>query len=255
MQREWDMNEVSDGRRYQNCDAVALGCDDCSGCSACCHDMGNSIQLDPYDVYRISKEIGKSFQEMIEHEISLSVVDGTILPHLKMQENTTSCIFLNEQGRCKIHRERPGICRLFPLGRIYDDSDVGFSYFLQVHECQKQNRSDVVIADWLGIERLKIYEKFIADWHYFVKDWQARILEELDKEQAEKQAKKQNQKTSDQAPDSGANSNSSTTMAMSQQMMQYLLMLFYQKMYDQDREFFPQFYKRLKAAKQLLDEL
>lgn len=255
MQREWDMNEVSDGRRYQNCDAVALGCDDCSGCSACCHDMGNSIQLDPYDVYRISKEIGKSFQEMIEHEISLSVVDGTILPHLKMQENTTSCIFLNEQGRCKIHRERPGICRLFPLGRIYDDSDVGFSYFLQVHECQKQNRSDVVIADWLGIERLKIYEKFIADWHYFVKDWQARILEELDKEQAEKQAKKQNQKTSDQAPDSGANSNSSTTMAMSQQMMQYLLMLFYQKMYDQDREFFPQFYKRLKEAKQLLDEL
>lgn len=249
MQREWDMNEVSDGKRYQSCDAAALGCDDCSGCSACCHDMGNSIQLDPYDVYRLSKELGKGFQEMIEQEISLSVVDGTILPHLKMQDDTTSCIFLNEQGRCKIHSERPGICRLFPLGRIYDDSEIGFSYFLQVHECKKENRSDVVIADWLGIERLKIYEKYIADWHYFVKEWQGRILEELDKEQAG-ESEDRSANRNDTRNKTGAN-----TMPMSQQMMQYLLMLFYQKPYEYEREFFPQFYKRLKEAKKLFSEL
>ena len=29
--------------------------------------------------------------------------------------------FLNEQGRCSIHDSRPGFCRLFPLGRFYEN--------------------------------------------------------------------------------------------------------------------------------------
>ena len=54
MERNVTMAEISDGKLYSRDDMVKAGCDDCRGCSACCHGMGNSIVLDPYDVYRLT---------------------------------------------------------------------------------------------------------------------------------------------------------------------------------------------------------
>ena len=51
MERNVTMAEISDGKLYSRDDMVKAGCDDCRGCSACCHGMGNSIVLDPYDVF------------------------------------------------------------------------------------------------------------------------------------------------------------------------------------------------------------
>ena len=68
--------------------------------------------------------------------------------------------FLTEEGRCGIHPFRPGICRLFPLGRYYEEN--GFRYFLQVHECQKENRAKVKVKKWLDTPDLKKYETYIA---------------------------------------------------------------------------------------------
>ena len=86
-------------------------------------------------------------------KIELNVVDGIILPNLKMAGAEDGCGFLTEEGRCGIHPFRPGICRLFPLGRYYEEN--GFRYFLQVHECQKENR-EMCIRDrcisWLAEE-------------------------------------------------------------------------------------------------------
>ena len=48
-----------------------------------------------------------------------------------MNNEKEACYFLNEEGRCSIHSFRPGICRLFPLGRFYEEE--GFRYFLQIH--------------------------------------------------------------------------------------------------------------------------
>ena len=78
------------------------------------------------------------FETLLAGKIELNVVDGIILPNLKMAGAEDGCGFLTEEGRCGIHPFRPGICRLFPLGRYYEEN--GFRYFLQVHECQKENR-------------------------------------------------------------------------------------------------------------------
>ena len=139
-----------------------LGCNDCEGCSACCQGMGNSVVLDPYDVWHLTKGLGITFTEMIGKQVMLSVVDGLILPSLNMENQTGTCPFLNEEGRCSIHAFRPGICRLFPLGRYYHDG--GFSYVLMTGECKKENRSKVKIDKWLGEPNLKAYEQFVMQW-------------------------------------------------------------------------------------------
>ena len=179
MKREGDLNSLTDGKLYRSSDMAKLGCNDCEGCSACCRGMGNSVVLDPYDVWRLSKGLGISFVEMIGKQVMLSVVDGLILPSLNMENETGVCPFLSEEGRCSIHAFRPGICRLFPLGRYYQED--GFSYVLMTGECKKENRTKVKIEKWIGEADLKTYEKFIIQWKSVLNDTREKIQIETQK--------------------------------------------------------------------------
>ncbi|MDD7388728.1 MAG: YkgJ family cysteine cluster protein [Lachnospiraceae bacterium] len=175
MKRTVDMREISDGRLYGLNDMVKADCGDCQGCSACCRGMGNSVILDPMDLYRMTTGLHADFQTLMNGYIELNMVDGIILPNLKMSGTEEKCAFLSEEGRCRIHTFRPGICRLFPLGRIYREEERGFDYFLQIHECKKENRSKVKVRKWIDTPDVKQYEKFIEDWHYFLEDTAQKV--------------------------------------------------------------------------------
>ena len=84
MKREISLEEISDGKLYGSSDMVKVGCDDCRGCSACCRGMGSSIVLDPYDVFRLETGLGLSFEGLLAEAVELNLVDGMILPNLKM---------------------------------------------------------------------------------------------------------------------------------------------------------------------------
>ena len=180
MKRNVDINEISDGRLYSSGDMVKADCHDCEGCSECCRGMGSSIILDPMDIWRIQKGIGKGFQALLEKgQIELNMADGMILPDLKMDTEREACPFLDSRGRCSIHACRPGLCRLFPLGRYYEEN--GFKYFIQIHECRKQDRGKIKIKKWLGIPNLKAYENYIMEWHAFLNQCE-NALETLSEE-------------------------------------------------------------------------
>lgn len=165
MLREVDIKDISDGRLYSSGDMVKADCKDCVGCHDCCRGMGDSIVMDPYDVWRMTTGLKTSFAElMTTGKIELGVVDGILLPHLCMSKETDSCVFLSEAGRCTIHQHRTGFCRLFPLGRIYDDNG-DYKYFLQVHECPKTDRAKIKIEKWMDTPYFKKYEGFIKKWH------------------------------------------------------------------------------------------
>ena len=181
MKRDGDLSSLTDGKLYRNSDMARLGCNDCEGCSACCKGMGNSVVLDPYDVWRLTRGLGITFSEMIGKQMMLSVVDGMILPSLNMENQTGACPFLNTEGRCSIHAFRPGICRLFPLGRYYHDGV--FSYVLMTGECQKENRSKIKIDKWLGEPNLKAYEKFILQWKSITEQTRELLTKTTDLEQ------------------------------------------------------------------------
>ena len=105
MERNVTMAEISDGKLYSRDDMVKAGCDDCRGCSACCHGMGNSIVLDPYDVYRLTTLRGDTLEHLLEEKkVEWNVVDGQILPNLALRSGADeACGFLDEAGRCRIH--------------------------------------------------------------------------------------------------------------------------------------------------------
>ena len=185
MERYVRLEEISDGRLYGPNDMVRADCGGCEGCPAsCCRGMGNTIVLDPLDVFRMTTALGAKFEELLIDKIELNVADGLILPNLKMDGEGESCVFLNSQGRCSIHDARPGICRLFPLGRYYENRS--FQYFLQTNECRKENRSKIKVKKWIDTPELEKYQKFITDWHYFLKDIQ-EMLQKMEDEARRKE--------------------------------------------------------------------
>ena len=179
MKRNVDLKEISDGKLYGSNDLVKADCGSCEGCFACCCGMGQSIILDPLDVHRLSKGLNQNFEALLASYLELNVVDGIILPNLRMQGERECCAFLNAEGRCKIHSFRPGICRLFPLGRYYANG--GFQYFLQTNECRKQNRTKVKVKKWIDTPEFNRYEDFVNKWHYYLKDMEALIARQPEK--------------------------------------------------------------------------
>ena len=164
MWREESIEEISDGRYYTGNDMVRIGTDDCAGCSDCCR-MDPVIVLDPCDAFEFTRFLEKSVEDLLDEQIELRVIDGLILPVLKMDENG-ACSFLGEDGRCTIHLFRPGICRLYPLGRSWEEGD--FRYILQTNECTHCTGAKIKVRKWLGIPDLPAYEAFCRKWHNFL---------------------------------------------------------------------------------------
>lgn len=223
---------------YTAADMVKINCNGCAGCSYCCQEMGESVVLTPFDLYELTTHLKKSFDELMEDRIELYMTDGMVLPNLKMVARRESgavlsgktpeaCGFLNEEGRCSIHDFRPGLCRLFPLGRNYEVREIrteegvqevrGFRYFVVKDSCPRLPGTKVKIEKWLGIPYLKKYEEFITEWHYFCREFQEKMQGMLAEGEDEKVKK----------------SNLS------------MLELFYRRPYEAGRDFYGQFEERM----------
>ncbi|MDE6700183.1 MAG: YkgJ family cysteine cluster protein [Acetatifactor sp.] len=177
MRRNVSLEDISDGRLFDDNDLVRADCRGCEGCSDCCRGMGQSILLDPYDVYRLTTGLGRPFADFLDKEIELGVVDGYILPNLRMSGEGEACAFLNAQGRCSVHTLRPGICRIFPLGRFYENGV--FRYFLQTKECGAV-RSKIKVSKWIDTPMQKRNRAFVTDWHYLLNDVEERLRQTED---------------------------------------------------------------------------
>ncbi len=219
MERNCSLNEISDGRFYELNDMVKAECDDCKGCSACCQGMGSSLVLDPLDIHRLSVNLNCRFEELLADKVELNLVDGAILPNLRMAGEQERCVFLNKEGRCSIHTFRPGFCRIFPLGRYYQDRS--FKYILQVNECTKPGKTKVKVSKWIDTSDLKRNQEFVNEWHYFLKDVQVMMMAAEDE-------------------------------ALRKKISMYVLQLFYITPFTIESDFYDQFAERLIAAKKEL---
>lgn len=215
MEHTVNLNEISDGKLYTKNDLVKLGCDGCNHKASCCRFAEDTITLDPYDMYQLNTGEGLPFELLYSRElIALAPVKGLLLPHLNFSKETGTCPFLESDGLCRIHGNRPGLCRLFPLARYFED-DILY-YILQVHECPNTVTPKVKVKNWLGISNLEQYETFLTEWHKLVTELQDKIAAATDNQTI----------------------NTVTTV---------FLKLFYLTPYGKDEDFYSQFNQRKEA--------
>ena len=101
----------------------------CDRCSQCCRNK--LININPYEISRLAKGLGITTTEFIRQFTQ----DGGI--HL-LQKDDGSCYFLSRTG-CQVHKNRPFVCRLFPLGRHGDEHGGEYFFILPLDESCRKN--------------------------------------------------------------------------------------------------------------------
>ncbi|MGL5677911.1 MAG: YkgJ family cysteine cluster protein [Cellulosilyticaceae bacterium] len=177
------LDGISDGKLYDIDDYVNADTCGCNGCYTCCHKVGDLVELTPFDAYEIVAHLGASFDDLLGDKLALQKNNKLMLPYLKMVGETEQCSFLNKEGRCSIHGQRPNICRLFPLGRVYEND--GFKYFLQVGTCVMPDLKAIKVSEWIGIKNYNENKTFIFAWYKFLKALNFRMKFVYDEKEVE----------------------------------------------------------------------
>lgn len=234
MIRNCSLEEISDGKLYGENDMVRADTGNCEGCSlVCCHGMGKTIVLDPYDVHRLTDALHIPFEELLREQLELNYVDGIMLPNLKMEPSTQDCVFLNTAKRCTIHAARPSVCRLFPLGRYWED-ETHFQYILQTGQCRKPGLAKIKVKKWLDTENLEEYNHYVVRWHCYVKRVSAAVAKIA---------------AADGCDSAEASSHLQQTAATQiKTICMFTLKTFYMEPYQSADGFFKEFEKRIETA-------
>ena len=83
----------------------------------CCADL--NLLLTPYDILRIKNRLGIASDDFLNQFTDTHLDRGARFPMVRLQMNghrPRKCPFVTPEG-CSIYDDRPGACRIYPLGR------------------------------------------------------------------------------------------------------------------------------------------
>ena len=136
----------------------------------CCADL--KLALTPYDILRIKNRLKLSSDAFLEHYTSTSLDPKMRFPRvfLKMEERENRpCPFVTAEG-CNIYEDRPGACRIYPIGRASlmagQERSVREKFFLvqEEHCLGFQEDKEWTIEEWMTGEGLDDYNAMNDKW-------------------------------------------------------------------------------------------
>jgi uncharacterized protein len=111
----------------------------CQRCRGCCH--AKKIQVNPYEVARLAGHFNFSTTAFI----CLYTNGGSFLRF----DADNTCPFLTAEG-CGVHRDRPLVCRLYPLGRhVAETGEEWFTEFESEAGCAGRRGTEQTIQAYL----------------------------------------------------------------------------------------------------------
>ncbi len=137
----------------------------------CCAKL--RLLLTPYDIVRMKNRLNMSSNEFLDHytDTDLTIHGRFPMVVLKMTDDEArTCPFVTHEG-CRIYQDRPGACRLYPVGRATMTGGGKYQNakdkFFLVHEshCLGFNENKTwTLAKWLDHEGVKEYNSRNDQW-------------------------------------------------------------------------------------------
>ena len=136
----------------------------------CCADL--RLVLTPYDILRLKKGLGMTSEEFIEAHTVRDETDASPLPLLllKMGDDPKKrCPFVSVEG-CAVYEDRPGACRLYPVGRASSAGPAGGRdrefYFLvtEAHCAGFEKGREWTVEEWTSDQGVREYNEINKDW-------------------------------------------------------------------------------------------
>ena len=154
----------ADARVLSESDLLQLSCG-VNGCTSNCCTKSAPIVLNPYEIASICRESKMSYEDLLDI-VETDRVNG--FP-LVMLPRDPACHFWTDRG-CRIYQDRPLACRLFPLGRVFEN---GRSYIILPDRnlCAGLVSAPVrTLTDYLREEDTEMQIRMADAWIEFVTD-------------------------------------------------------------------------------------
>jgi Fe-S-cluster containining protein len=151
--------------------------------TACCADL--HLMLTPYDILRMKKRLRLSAGEFMEEYTRPDESRESIFPLmcLKMRDDEKRhCPFVSPEG-CTIYEDRPGACRLYPLGRAASSDSSGkaegeFYFFVQESHCLGfLEQREWTVEEWIQDQGVRLYNEMNRPWMEIVTSKNRHIRE------------------------------------------------------------------------------
>jgi len=121
----------------------------------CCANL--NLVLTPYDVLRFKNRLNLSSEEFLENYTTSYIDEVYGVPVVKLKMNNDEsrrCPFVSPEG-CAVYEDRPGACRLYPLGRaaskISEECSAGEYYFVvkESHCLGFNEKQEWTVQEWI----------------------------------------------------------------------------------------------------------
>lgn len=89
----------------------------CKQCTKCCH---FEIPITLLDIHRLAKHLCISDESVFKRNIQKGISEKSSLFKLAKKQDS-SCIFLNKEGKCSIHKAKPNVCKLYMCSLASND--------------------------------------------------------------------------------------------------------------------------------------
>lgn len=160
----------SDAKVLSEPDLLQLSCG-IFGCTSNCCTKSAPIILNPYEIALICRESKLSYEDLLD----IVETDRAKGFPLVMLPRDPACHFWTGRG-CRIYQARPLACRLFPLGRVYDN---GQSHIVlpQLNVCSGLASSPAkTVADYLREQDTSASIRMADRWIEFVNEIELQPL-------------------------------------------------------------------------------
>ncbi len=167
-------------------DTLPFSCTHCGGC--CVHQ--EELLLNPLDLFRLAKELEITVEQWLDQYGECYIGEESRMPILRIrpQGETRRCPLL-KNNKCSVHKAKPSVCGLYPLGRsvryVLDElgnPDMEKSKVMYFHGgcfCGSQNGHQTV-REWLEEFHLLESESFFILWSQVVAET-SMFLRKLEK--------------------------------------------------------------------------
>lgn len=158
-------------------EAVQIGLDDrfefrCLQCGKCCT-RREDVVLNASDLYRLSKQLGITPEDLIKQygEIYVGMDSRIPIVRLRPRGSVKRCPLLKNR-KCTVHKAKPTVCALFPLGRylvaegaeeIAGETSRETRYIFNHPGCGDKSETHTV-REWLERFGIPVDDEFFLRW-------------------------------------------------------------------------------------------
>ena len=176
---------------FRDLESMTIGLDDtfkfhCDQCGKCCTNREDII-LSPMDIFKMAKELKISTVDFFHEYCVFNIGDHTRLPIVRLASEGKDChCVLLKNHRCSVHKVKPAVCAMFPLGRYmsfekdeYDSESISTSkvkYLLQPPECGDDSEEHTV-REWLSGFDIKLEDEAFVEWQKAISRFSKKMKE------------------------------------------------------------------------------